>query len=109
MPLLPPELRKQLPPLYSQQQETNPMIYCKFFLPGSQWTWYVTEGSEADGQFLCFGYVFGEFGEWGYFALTELETVRGCLGLAIERDAYFTPARWQEVKAQHEKQFGKSL
>jgi len=42
MELLTPELRARLPKLYSQEAEATPVVYTKFFLPGTEWTWYVT-------------------------------------------------------------------
>ena len=85
MTLLDDELRKRLPPLYTQEAEAEPMVYARFFMPGTAWTWYVTEGQEEDGDFLFFGYVIGLEKEWGYFALSELESVRGPLRLPLER------------------------
>ena len=38
-----------------------------------------------------FGLVFGHEREFGYFLLSELEEVRGSMGLPIERDLYFKP------------------
>jgi len=35
------------------------MVYAKFFLPGTGWTWYVTEGSPQGEEFLFFGFVVG--------------------------------------------------
>jgi hypothetical protein len=58
----------------------------------SNWTWYATEGSEEDGDFVFFGYVCGFENEFGYFRLSELQAARGPLGLPIERDLYFKPA-----------------
>ena len=46
---------------------------------------------------LFFGVVRGFELEWGYFALEELQSVRGPLGLAIERDLYWTPKKWSEI------------
>ena len=89
MELLTDELREILPPLYSQDGEKDPVIYAKFFTPDSNWTWYVTEGSEEDGEFRFFGYVIGFEKEWGYFLLSELQEARGPWGLSIERDLYF--------------------
>ena len=43
MELLTQELREQLPPLYSQEKEQDPMVMCKFFHPLSPWTWYAIE------------------------------------------------------------------
>ena len=35
-----------------------------------------------------FGFVDGLEREWGYFSLSELESVRGGFGLPVERDMY---------------------
>ena len=83
-------LRAQLPPLYAT--EATPMAeklaVVKFFTPDSDWTWY---GVEFDGKDTFFGLVDGFEREYGYFSLSELESVRGPLGLRIERDLYFEP------------------
>ena len=98
MKLLTEELRRALPPLYSQEHEADPMVYAKFFTPDSNWTWYATEGSpEGDNDFRFFGVVQGLETEFGYFLLSELESARGPLGLPIERDLYFKPGRLTDV------------
>jgi|SRR5205809_4984308 len=98
MELLSKELRKCLPPLYSQEKTEDPIVHIKFFTPDSQWTWYVTEGSEEEGDFRFFGYVVGLEREWGYFLLSDLSSARGPLGLAIERDLSFSPTPFSKVK-----------
>lgn len=97
MPLLPDELRARLPPIYSQEAEPEPWIYCKLFLPGTGWTWYVMEGSPQAEDFLLFGFVVGLESEFGYFLLSELEQVRSRLGLPVERDLAFTEGRLTDV------------
>ena len=97
MKLLTDELRARLPPLYSQEAEPEPVVHAKFFLPGTGWTWYVTEGSEQDGDFLFFGFVVGLESEFGYFLLSELESVRTPLGLAVERDLTFREGKLTDV------------
>jgi hypothetical protein len=78
-------------------------VYAKLFTPDSSWTWFVTEGEEVEGcaegstDFRFFGYVVGFEREWGYFALAELESARGPLGLPIERDLYFEQKRFSEI------------
>ena len=99
MELLTEELRKILPPLYSQERNKDPTVFIKFFTPDSNWTWYATEGSEEDGEFIFFGYVVGFCEEWGYFTLSELASVHGPGGLAIERDLYFTPCPFSRIKS----------
>lgn len=106
MELLPAELRAQLPPLYAQEHERDAMVYVKFFTPWTNWTWYATEGSQKEDDFIFFGFVFGFEGEWGYFSLNELQSTKGPAGLTIERDLHFTPARWSEVEKRHKLQHG---
>jgi Protein of unknown function (DUF2958) len=99
MALLTNKLREMLPPLYSQEYVEDPLIICKFFTPDSNWTWYAYE---FDGEDLFFGWVVGFEHQLGYFRLSELESVRGPLGLAIERDVHFRPTRLSVVKQLHE-------
>jgi hypothetical protein len=106
MKLLTKELRARLPPLYAQEHTPDPIVHAKFFTPDSSFTWYVTEGSQQEDDFIFFGYVYGQMGELGYFALSELEAVRGPLGLPIERDLYFTPSPLSEVKKRHRSEHG---
>ena len=101
MELLTAEMRKCLPPLYSQEANKDPVVHLKFFTPDSNWTWYVTEGSEEDGDFIFFGYVIGFEKEWGYFVLSELVAARGPLGLPVERDLYFTGAPFSKINEFH--------
>jgi len=104
MKLLPKEIREQLPPLYSQDGKGGKaVVYVKYFTPSSSWTWLATEGepvldeSQNEVDFKFFGLVFGHEREFGYFLLSELEEVRGPLGLPIERDLYFKPKTLEEI------------
>jgi hypothetical protein len=96
--LLSKELVAQLPPLYAQEHEPDPMVYVKFFHPNSHWTWYAYE---FDGLNTFFGWVYGDFPELGYFTLTELAEAKDPLGIGVERDEHFTPMRLSEVKQLH--------
>lgn len=111
MMLLTQELKKKLPVLYSQENEEDPTVYCKFFDPTSNWTWYVLEGEETENDdFLFFGYVVGFDAELGYFTLSQLESTKNGItevrSLPIERDLYFTPCKLSEVKARHNREHG---
>lgn len=101
MELLSDDVRKRLPPLYSQEQVEDPLVQVKFFYPDFSWTWY---GIEFDGEDTFFGYVVGFEAELGYFSLSELMENRGKLGMSIERDLYFTPKPLSEVKKLHHKE-----
>jgi hypothetical protein len=115
-PLLTEKLRKQLPVLYSQENEKDPLVVCKFFDPAGSWTWYATEGSPVDENgyfdtekekvdFLFFGLVVGHEAELGYFSLKELAEVNQERKvrevLPIKRDIFFKPCRLSEVKKKH--------
>lgn len=98
MKLLTAELRAQLPGIYAQTENSDPMVYARFFTPDAGWTWYVTEGQEDEDDFTFFGYVKGHCLEMGYFSLKELLSAQGPSGLLVERDLLFKPAPWSEVK-----------
>ena len=92
MELLPEYLKKDLPPLYSTKDQKEPMAVIKYFTPDANWTWYIIEGEEQEnGDWLFFAYVIGLEKEYGYVLLSELESVKGPLGLSVERDLYFQP------------------
>jgi len=104
MKLLTKEIREQLPPLYSQDGKGGKaVVYVKYFTPSSSWTWLSTEGepvldeSGKEVDFKFFGLVFGHEREFGYFLLSELEEVRGPMGLPIERDLHFKPKMLEEI------------
>lgn len=89
MKLLTKALESQLSRLYANDGRGNEaMVIVKFFTPDSNWTWYATEYDPIERVF--FGLVDGLDMELGYFSLDELESLRGPLGLPIERDIYFT-------------------
>jgi hypothetical protein len=107
MKLLTEELRKQLPPLYSQENVEDPMVICKFFHPLSTMTWYAIEGEPVGDDFIFFGWVHSDFPELGYFSLNEMQAVH-VMGLGIERDLHFTPKKLSEVRKEHETEHGNS-
>jgi hypothetical protein len=105
MKLLPKEIRELLPPLYSQDGKNGKaVVYTKYFTPSSSWSWFITEGepvlseSGVEIDFKFFGLVFGLEKELGYVLLSELEEVRGPMGLPIERDLYFKPKTLEEIE-----------
>lgn len=88
--LLTDDIRRTLPPLYATENDDDPLVHAKFFTPDGQWTWYAIE---FDGDDTFYGFVKGLEDELGYFSLRELQEVRGKLGLPVERDLSFEPAR----------------
>jgi len=67
MMLLTQEIRRKLPKLYACEEVKDPMVWCKFFIPDSNWTWYVVE---FDGQDTFNGLVDGFERELGYFLVS---------------------------------------
>ena len=104
MKLLTQEIRKKLPPLYAQESKGGKaIVHLKLFTPDGSFTWYITEGSPItddsgkEVDFHFFGLVDGLEKELGYVALSELESVRGPLGLPIERDLWWKPKTLEEI------------
>lgn len=95
MELILQEAKQQIPKLYETEEQNNPIAYVKLFL--DSWTWYITEIS-IDND-ICFGYVVSPFGaELGYFSLNEIKSIKGSLGLDVERDLFFKPTRLSLIK-----------
>ena len=98
MTLLTDDLRRKLPPLYATEGQPDPLVICKFFLPGTGWTWYAIEFDRKD---IFFGFVVGLEPELGYFSLHELMKVRGPFDMEIERD-HFEAVPLSNVRSLHE-------
>lgn len=81
---------KSMPYITETENIVDKPIYMKFFLPGTDWRWYVVEGeAESNGDVLFFGFVQGIYDEWGYFSLSELNDAYTPTGISVERDLYF--------------------
>lgn len=97
MELLPQSL-EEMPQIYETDGSSlhEKILYVKYFLQGTGWTWFGAEWDREDG---FFGLVVGLEKEWGYFYLDQLKTLRVApLYLPIERDLYFTPKKANELK-----------
>jgi hypothetical protein len=99
MELIPQEIKNKIPKLYETEEQNDPIAYVKLFIPDANWSWFITEISiDKD---ICFGLVISPFltnGEMGYFSLNELKSIRGKLGLPIERDLWFKPTKLSDAK-----------
>lgn len=90
MKLLTQELVDRFQQIGRQEDKSDPIIIAKFFNPTGAGTWYATEYNPSDKTFYGYVSIFGDWNdEWGYFSLTELESLKGPYGLGIERDIYF--------------------
>jgi len=99
MKLLTEEIRKKLPKLgaTSNLSADKIKIVVKFFDPCGSWTWYAAEGQQEGDDFIFYGLVRGFENEYGSFSLNELQSVKGPLGLGIERDLHFGEHTLQEA------------
>lgn len=98
MKLMTKTLAKKMPKLYGTEYMPleDKVAVAKFFHPASDWTWYAIE---YDGNDLCWGLVSGNEEEFGYFSISELESIHGPFELSVERDIYFRPVRIAELSA----------
>lgn len=121
--LITDEIRANLPPLYTNEQigfEAKALV--KYFTADAHWTWYASEASALfdDGTYkplsetdlsdlhlqdvIFFGLVVGDEIEFGYFSAVELHSVRGALGLYVERDLSYEPQTLHELEQQHRRE-----
>ena len=79
------ELEKH--PLYSTDGQKEKDVIVKFFNPYGGGRWYVCEAEkQEDGDWLFFGLVELFEHEFGYFTLSELQSIKTPYNLGIERD-----------------------
>ena len=83
--LFPKQFKEALPKPCEQEGNIDPTVHAVFYFPLSGWTWFATEGKRVQDDFLFFGYVIGLEREWGYFCLSELESV-DINGIKVCRD-----------------------
>ena len=99
MKLLPQQLLKKLPPLYSQPAHEDPeqemVFHVKLFTPWTDWTWYIAEYDPKDD--IAWGLVKGHEQEFGPFDMKEIKELRGPFGLPVERDICFDPIKEKEL------------
>ena len=103
MNLITKEIEALLPPLYSQENVSDPVAVLKIFDPCGRCTFFILEGSrQPDGDLIFFGFCRSAFGpeldELGHASLRELESVRRPLGLGFERDLFFRPTLLSKIR-----------
>ena len=98
MKLLTQELLTRFEQVGRQEDKSDPLVIAKFFNPTGAGTWYATEYNSKDKTFFGYVSIFNDWNdEWGYFFLTELESLKGSFGLGIERDIYFTSKPFSQI------------
>jgi hypothetical protein len=98
MSLFPDEIRNRLPPLGSQQDEPDPVVYARLYLPGTSWNFYVIEGGIEAGYWVLFCF-FATSEKWGFsqFPLDLLEFLRGPDDQVLILDPDFPEGRLTDV------------
>ena len=72
-------------------------LIAKLFDPCGSASWFLLEYDPVEK--LAFGYVTGMTAdELGYISLTEMESIKGPLGIGIEQDMYFIQKQLSELK-----------
>ena len=95
--LIPKSILENIPDLYETERSLNPICQITLFTPDSNFTWYIIEISKDDKS-TCYGYVVGFESELGYFSLKEIESIKGALGLGVERDLSFKPTALEIIR-----------
>jgi hypothetical protein len=92
MKLMNKELEEQFARIGRQEGKNDPIVVARFFNPCGAGDWWATEYDAGENMFFGYVSIFGDHcDEWGYFSLDELESVKGPLGIGIERDLHWTP------------------
>ena len=99
-------IRAQLAEEGTAKADFLPVV--KLFTPDAQCTWLLTELDPEDPD-IAFGLCDLGMGypELGGVRISELESVRGKLGLPIERDRHFTPTQTLSAYAIEARQHGR--
>jgi hypothetical protein len=87
------------------KEEPDFLPVVKLFTPDAGCTWLLTEIDPEDPD-IAFGLCDLGMGypELGSVSLSELESVRGQLGLPVERDLHFNPTKLLSIYAEEARQ-----
>lgn len=95
--LLPADVAKTIPALYSQDgRGMDAIVHLKLFCPyNGRATWYITEGEAGDDDYTFFGYCVSgqrpDCDEFGYVSFNELANAKVFGRVpAIERDRHYS-------------------
>ena len=56
------------------------------------------EAQKNGNDYEFFGIVDGLEKEYGYFTLSQLQSLRGRWGITVERDMYFKPTKVKDIR-----------
>lgn len=90
-PLMPDEVRSRLPRLYATKDDADPIVQVRY----RAWRHCDWNIIEFDGTDILFGMVWYTFPIWGYFRLSDLQTMNNWAcqpAIVIDRDFDPKPA-----------------
>ena len=85
----------EIPELYTNAREKDPVAFARFVAPWRGTAWYVFEWDRAD---KFFGMQAGEKRTYGLFSLSELSKLNGPGGSTVSEDYAFQPTRMSELR-----------
>jgi len=94
--LMPAWLAETVPALGTTEYSQDPLLPVKLFTPDAGWRWYIAEYDAT--QRLALAYVPAAVDAWDEISLDALTSIRGPLGLAVERDLFWRPALLSRVQ-----------
>ncbi len=97
--LLPKEIESVLPRITDQEGNKDPAVFAVFQFPLSGWIWFATEGDTSGDDICFFGYVV-VLEQWGYFCLSELESI-DINGIKVCREKDHLPKPLSECLRQY--------
>lgn len=97
MNLMTKGLEKRFAKVGSQRDKENPVVIAKFFNPAGSGNWYATEYDPKNKMFFGYVSIYGDWNEWGFFSLKELEDFESPYGTGIERDLDFEECPSSEI------------
>ena len=97
MKLLTPELLALFKKDPSKEDLEDPIVLAKFTTKDASYTWYITQLIEEEQLF--YGYIVGDFKEWGYIPFKELlnEEAHIDIGEPAKQDMDFVPQAFSEL------------
>lgn len=96
--LMPSNVARKIPPIYSQEEVEDPIAHVKLFSPYSNAVWYITEYDPSSKEAFGWADLGMGGGELGYISIRELENIqKGGLPM-VERDLYWRPQPLSRAK-----------
>lgn len=77
-----------LPPLYSQEDRDDPVVYVKLASPDQSWVAYLAEGSKQANDFVVFGLFIGTGRTWTQLPVSKLENGLQSAGLKVKEQPF---------------------